>query len=548
MLRDFLIALSLANLCFIRVWPDALNSASANIYYLKRPLSPFDEAPLILTIVLLALIMWGSVRLARRARTPCALNVLRWIFLLALTIPLNGIRTQFPFLSLTASFAHLGQAGTVLLLFTLAVAVTGALVKWYRHLVHASVTIVLIMSPFVLFTFTALLWPLINHSLTDMADRSLAPAVAGVEPKPPRIVWMIFDEMDQYVAFEGRPSSLNLPEFDRFRAQSISATRVRSPANMTEESLPALITGKQVAEAEPAGPAELMLTFKDTRNPVQWSRVPNVFSRAREAGINTGVVGWYLPYCRIIASSLTTCYWHILESKYGVRAGTTWFDEMVWLPTLIQTLPVPGEFALRERLESLLGTKLPEGRNYAKVTVAAYRRMLNEAIKVTTDPHIGLVLVHWPIPHPPAIYDRHIGDFAYHGLGNYLDNLALVDRTLSRMRKELEAADLWDSSLILLTADHGYRDQAWKQSWVADEPNIDIAQIDRHVPFLLKLPYQKEGLTYDRPFNSVLIPDLFMAFIHGKISDSKSVTAWLDQHNTQDDSLMVKNCSPSSAC
>jgi hypothetical protein len=55
---------------------------------------------------------------------------------------------------------------------------------------------------------------------------------------------------------------------------------------------------------------------------------------------------------------------------------------------------------------------------------------------------------------------------------------------------------------------------------------------DHRVPFLLKLPGQKDGVVYDRPFNTVLSHDLLLAVLRGALRDPAAVAAWLDAHDS----------------
>jgi hypothetical protein len=41
---------------------------------------------------------------------------------------------------------------------------------------------------------------------------------------------------------------------------------------------------------------------------------------------------------------------------------------------------------------------------------ATYLRMLPRAMRLAADSRLGLVLLHWPIPHPPGMYNRMAGD------------------------------------------------------------------------------------------------------------------------------------------
>ncbi len=488
-----------------------------------------DVAPVLLIVLLLAVVMWSGVALARYSQRGWVLNLARWTFLLTLAVLLNGLRVNFPALSLSALLTLLGQVGTVLLIIALSIPGAFILVRRYRSIIRAAENIVLIISPFILYTFSQVVWPLVQRAGTNIADKP--PAATLPTPRFPavRILWLVFDEMDQHVAFEGRPATVELPEIDRFRREAIYATKTRSPARWTEQSMPALITGKLVSKAEVANPNELMITFQGATKPVPWSLVPNVFSKAREAGVNTALVGWYHPYCRILGGSLTSCSW---QPRYGFPLESTWFERMVWIRTLIRTIPLAEQLRLEKRLESALGINLPKRNGYAKETIPKDLSILRDAENVATNSAYGLILVHWPIPHPGGIYNRFKNDFAPADEGGYLDNLELVDRTLGELRRQMKNANLWDSSVVLITSDHPYRPERWKETWTSEEANsLNNEQVGQYVPFLLKLPGQKESVTYNRPFNSIIISDLFMALLHHRLSDPKSVVDWLDKQN-----------------
>ena len=113
---------------------------------------------------------------------------------------------------------------------------------------------------------------------------------------------------------------------------------------------------------------------------------------------------------------------------------------------------------------------------------------------------------------------------------NYLDNLELVDRTLADFRRAMERAGTWDTTALLITADHPFRPEIWKSGFTPEEEQITRGKEYRFVPFILKLPGQTTRLTYDTPFNVVLIHHLTRALLSREISDPEAVIQWLD-HN-----------------
>ena len=128
-------------------------------------------------------------------------------------------------------------------------------------------------------------------------------------PAQTRVVWIIFDELSQTIAYGNRPPGLALPNFDRLKEGSFYASLAESPAVRTEISMPSLILGEPVLEASPQAPDDLRVRTASHPESLSWSSIRNVFDAARGLGFNTALVGWYHPYGRLLNRSLTRCYW-----------------------------------------------------------------------------------------------------------------------------------------------------------------------------------------------------------------------------------------------
>jgi arylsulfatase A-like enzyme len=154
----------------------------------------------------------------------------------------------------------------------------------------------------------------------------------------------------------------------------------------------------------------------------------------------------------------------------------------------------------------------------------AYRAILRQAETLANDTRFGFTLVHLPIPHAPHAYNRKTGEFT---LGNspiagYVDSLALLDRTIGEIRRSMENAGTWDSTTVLFTSDHPYRESM----------QLD-GKKDPRIPYILKLASQKEGVEYAPRFNTVLTADLLMAVLRGEIADAPAAAAWLDRNRAR---------------
>jgi hypothetical protein len=124
-------------------------------------------------------------------------------------------------------------------------------------------TFFLILSPlFVLFALNGT-W----HYLTagNSVVEGKAAGMLPVKRSPVRVIWIIFDELDNRILTSARPAGLQLPEFDRLASQALRGSHVRSPAHDTIVAIPSLLLGKIVADQKTrwAGP---LLRYQGSSN------------------------------------------------------------------------------------------------------------------------------------------------------------------------------------------------------------------------------------------------------------------------------------------
>ncbi|HXG68857.1 MAG TPA: hypothetical protein VNO70_27410, partial [Blastocatellia bacterium] len=322
MLKDAALALSLANLCFIQTWLSLLD-------YTKNFPSYYQYVAALLSVGLLALLFWVAVRLARRSRSATAWQAARLAFPLALLIPLEGI------LLLLLS-GHRRVIELTLVIVAVALILLSDSQRWSRVIVRGAATITLMLFPFVLITFTQSAW-----AISSFSEGHTAFPPGDSNSSGNRVVWMIFDEMDYQIAFSTRPATLDLPEFDRLRRESIFATNAYPPADETSLSMPALITGKKISRIAQVNPSQILITYTGSDKAVNWNGEPSIFSRANEAGFSTALAGWYLPYCGVLGSSLNDC---------GVRntsGGSLRRSMIKQVLVLIDTMPFGSILARR---------------------------------------------------------------------------------------------------------------------------------------------------------------------------------------------------------
>lgn len=527
MLKDAIRAISLANLYLMPVWAWLIaGSLNPKSQYARYRLSGYVAA--IINVLLVSAIFWIAITLVRRSGSKKLMNVARWAFLVALIMPVHGIiQTQMSDYAIDSPSMLFGTVQKSIISIIVLVAAGLLMARFRDGAVKLFSFFLLIMFPFALWTIGRSI-----YLMTQFDEKEPAPVIAVNDPPSPRIIWFIFDEMDQRLAFTERPEGLLLPELDRLRQQSLFATNALPPAMLTLISLPALITGNTLSSVRVVSPAKLLVSFSDSSGEVDWGDHPNLFSEARKLGRNTALVGWYHPYPRMIGDSLTRC---VYEDVKDPSISTVMLGQLrnvaLTAPMIANTFQPKG---------GMLARALPVQPEGQKGRRDMYLRTFEEAKKIVADKTFGMSLIHWSIPHDPAIYNRKTENFNTTQGASYIDNLALVDRTMGELRREMEAAGVWDNSVILVTSDHPLRKATSKRllrRLKKTDESLKI-KLDTRIPFVLKLAGQKEGVVYDGRFNTVLTRDLFLALMRGEISTPESVLRWLDQNRANTGSII----------
>jgi hypothetical protein len=334
---------------------------------------------------------------------------------------------------------------------------------------------------------------------------------------------MIFDELDNRLLFEKRPAKIEIREFDRLRTESLYGPHVRTPANDTLESLPSMLLGKTVLSTRLD--TETLFVRHPGSKWVNFASEANVFRRAREQGFNTALAGWNHPYCRLIGNDLSSCGW----------AEGGWTD--ILLGRHLERLPFwrQARFLFAWQAGVLPSADPPQLLSLCRENnLATFRTVWDEARPMLQNSKLNLTFLHFPVPHPPGIWDARRHKLMTSGeksAASYIDNLELADVLLGRVRRELEKSGDWDRSTIIVSGDHSFRAPMWlsyRGFRNAEEAALTGEKQYPYVPFLLKLPGQQQSVSYDREFNNVVTANLVLQILNGQITTPEQVAHWLD--------------------
>ncbi|MCI0418464.1 MAG: sulfatase-like hydrolase/transferase [Acidobacteria bacterium] len=404
-----------------------------------------------------------------------------------------------------------------------------------KPLVRLAKSFVLLMAPLFLVNLTSIgMFRMKVASVRVMAAKQQEASIPSPgDSRRPRLVVLVFDEFDQHFTFEARPRSVALPQLDEIRQQSVFASSVYPAGEDTLVALPAMTTGRHVQAAKVEGPAQLKLTLVGNRFE-EWGSQATIFSSLAKEKFQTGLAGWHHPYCRIFANTVAECH------QQGGFSASSRADYLSELGLTASSLPVFTKLANLFTLDSYLGIAPFLRVSQREVELArqdqlnSYLAILGSALSMATNPDLHLVFIHWPIPHPMGIYDRHKKELTLNPKANYLDNLELVDRTLDQLRQAMQTVDLWDKTMLLITGDHQFRHKNWRRHpWQDDIAWLDDATDRRRIPFLLKFPDQKTGTQYDASFNIVLLHDLILALMREDVSTPEQFRHWMDLNRSR---------------
>src|SRR5579883_3323828 len=243
-LERFLLALSLANLCYLFVWSEVLriSSEKAIRYFLTQPPDPAFFWAVVIDVVILCAAIFLLLSLQKLKN-----QALQIFSKLSLTlIPLFALYQLW--LSVNASFyGSLSKRGLIMLRLAMIVLLTVFLLRTRRRALPYLRKAALILAPLFFVFLVQGLW-----TYYGPASRRLGPGhAAGLLPafrSGARVVWIIFDELDGRLLFENRPARIHTPHFNALRDHSLFADHVKSPARDTISAIPSLLLSKRIPQ------------------------------------------------------------------------------------------------------------------------------------------------------------------------------------------------------------------------------------------------------------------------------------------------------------
>ena len=456
-------------------------------------------ADLLLLPLLLAAIGWAVDRLAARRQWPMVRHVFRGMFLLLFFHGVVSAMPSFLLFSYQGVVEASGLAAMFMLGWWVARRQSGRLLRY-----AVNVCLVFSLAPFIL-SAQILTWQTWGEApRTDVVSRQ------GSKDCVPVFVF-VFDMLSYHRSISGGQFRPELPNLRTLSERSVLFDRCYSSSTHSSVSLPRII---YQTDWEP--------DYESVDGRIFWvteaGRVPttdasSLFSVAREHGYNTYMMGWAMPYSRLLGDQVDWC----VEYPDYPR-GDHYLSEMGMAAVRnIHAWQDPASRFLARWLSVHNATSLPF-RTQRYSNERSFRRRAATILDSTARNTFGVF--HAFPPHYPYVWNE---DGSYRaevrGKGQsdgYLRNLIYTDTYVGDIVRRLTAAGLFDDALLVLTGDH---------SWRIDPaaPYAGDPEWPRHVPLLIKLPGQRQPYVVERPIANNQLRPLFEAVLDGERDTSRLV-------------------------
>jgi len=303
-------------------------------------------------------------------------------------------------------------------------------------------------------------WQLVRAAIWRPGLQAYATPIPEQRASKPRLVWVLFDELSYQQSFAERDPTLQLPNLDRVRAQSTAYTDMTPIAYRTTRVVPSLLLGRMVTDVVYTNDNRYLVQIDGSPQWQQFDASASLLGMAKEHGVTTSIVGWYVAYCPIFAGVATECYWSNDDTQ---DRGPTWLDasfaENVWFPLRIMV----EQYVAPAKAWKDTANWNSQGH------IRSVKDVSRHALETLASSQADLIYLHLPAPHPPAFWDRRTGTFGYGG--SYLDGLDYSDRLLGKMLDILEAQPRWAATTLIVQGDHSWRTQMWRPlpGWSAED-------------------------------------------------------------------------------
>lgn len=378
----------------------------------------------------------------------------------------------------------------------------------YRGYARALMTMFLLAGFAAVWVLPELGWLAVAPARRAEAD----PPHRAAKMKQARIVWLLFDELSYDQTFEHRSPSVKMPSFDELERSSVVFSDLQPVAYVTQLAIPSFFLGERAVDLESNMEGIPRFRLAGKKGWHDFDAENTIFGAARKLGWSTGAVGWYNPACRILEGALDYCYTVANDLELGGMSSKN---------SVLQNVMLPIQSRLA-RVVPVRKPPTPSGEHEI-----AFRAIMRRARFLLADENIRFVFIHLPIPHPPGIYDRKTGKLR--AGGDYLDNLALSDRTLGELLRILSQTASAKRTTLVVCSDHSWRVPMWKGYGMmdAEETAASGGVFDPRPVLMIRFPKQPSGIMISAPVSELRLHGILLNMLRGQMTTQTDLVDWL---------------------
>jgi glucan phosphoethanolaminetransferase (alkaline phosphatase superfamily) len=332
-------------------------------------------------------------------------------------------------------------------------------------------------------------------SLEQAAEKAAAraPAANGTP-----VVFIVFDEWSFPRSTENGQFRSSLKNLRKLARQSVMFRETLSAGPGTMQSMPRMIYQNDKTLTVAAG--ETFLEDDEGREATQ--QLPSLFQLAGDRGYTTYLLGIFHAYRHMLGTQVDYCHVYPCDGSAGGLWETLYFRLM--RNCIYLNDPVSLRFGWGRGAHHMLSRQW-----FAMAT--AYRVEMLDIL--ANGPVNTFAFFHAPWPHGPFVFNS---DGSYNGsrwdddrAAAYLRQIDYVDVLVGEIVATLRAARKYDDALLILTSDHGWREDP--------EPTFyNLPDYKQHVPLIIKLPGQQSGYVVDRGISPNQLKPLLEAVFAGE--------------------------------
>ncbi len=377
----------------------------------------------------------------------------------------------------------------------LVVLLAALILRWlrplaYRRAVHVLGILIALAGFSMVWMLPELFYQGMRAQRVDAAVPVVHPALVSAQSAPGaeggRIVWLLFDELSYDQTFDHRFPGLAMPAFDKFKSESVVFSDLKPAGYYTDRVIPSFFLGTTVNNIRSTLDGEPEVKLAGSRRWQSFDAGKTLFADAQRLGWTTGVVGWYNPYCRILAGTLNYCYWRMGDgqSDGALPDHSVWQNAMAPLVELSRGWRHQPGFAQQRHLQDI-----------AAITPQAEALIRDQSIK--------FVLIHLPVPHPP---------------GAYLDNLALADKSLEELLATLARTATAEQATVIVCSDHSWRVPMWRSTpvWTKQDEAASHGIFDPRPVLMIHFPNQQTEQDVRKPYDELRLHEIIETLLRGQ--------------------------------